>query len=543
MDRRFFLRGAGGLTLALPFLGSLAGRAKGAAAAKATATLNNIVFMHMDYTWGLENIQPPADLAYEALEEGMRRAPLPADFSAWGASYKLANDKLKPLRDQIAFIRGLDYTGARQDHWNNCFLSGSGRQFGTTNGTAAELCTETVDQLLGRKIYQKRGITPAMNAIVVGNNDFSYQISVINQDGSTATPEGTFHRGNLANVPHSTVVGLYAALFHGLADTEMAQRLGNLRDESMLNSIYEEYRSLLKNPRLSAIDNQNLQQYLALIHDFEQRLATRKAMACKAPTGPAPTNALDDWYYQPDHAAISLMPILASALSCGATRVVTQCLFTHGVKIITDVTAANNASLPAANQSDYHHGIIHSMGFGPDTPDTVGSGDAPTAIPVALAAAAKVDAYNLGLVADFAALLKSFVDESTETTLLDQTAIVLGREHGTVGRHFDVHMLRDIHNLVIGGNAVFATGYLYDYKTSTPAAANYGGAGTRQFLGLPYNDFLYGVMIAMGLSPSDWESGGQPGFGTTKPTAPAANNAKYYVRDMRSPPPKLLKGT
>jgi hypothetical protein len=181
--------------------------------------------------------------------------------------------------------------------------------------------------------------------------------------------------------------------------------------------------------------------------------------------------------------------------------------------VINDVVTENNARLPAANKSDYHHGIIHSIGLGPLSTDAVGSGDAPTPVPIALAAATRVDAVYLGMVADLATLLSTFTDTGTGSTLLDQTAVILGREHGTCVPNNDPHMLKDIHNLIVGGTTAFNSGYYDDYKTATKAPSNQSG---RPNLGLPYNDFLYGLMLAMGLAPEDWELDGKPGFGYTQ---------------------------
>jgi len=536
INRRFFLRSAGGLTLALPFLGSLASRAK---AEEANAVLDSVIFFRMDYTWGYNNVKPAPGLTYEDLGQGMRRAPLPADFSQWGASYAKANAKLASLRNHICHIMGLDYTGVRGDHWNSCFLNGSSRMFSAVDTSAPdELTWETIDQLMGRKIYNKRGIAAAINTIVVGSNDFGRWASILNTDGSTAVPATTYNKGNLANVAHHDVVDLYKALFDGIAATAAAGKATDYSDQKMLNLVYSDYKSLLANPRLSHIDNQNLQNYIALLSDFENRLAAKKSIKC-APPGVVPDNQHDSGYYEPEQSMKDLMPILASALACGASKIVNMCLYSANLQAIGSVVTSNNQALPAASQSDYHHGIIHSIGGF----ETGGSSDRPTPYPRALAYASDVDAYYLGVIADFATTLQGFVDQATGETLLDKTALVLGREHGTSGPAQDVHMLRDIHLLVLGGTRAFNSGYFYDYKTSTPTGPDYGGDAERKFLGLPYNDFLYAMMLSMGLSPSDWELGGQPGYGYTSTTAMAngGNGGKYYVRDMRSPPPKLLK--
>jgi len=528
VSRRFFLRGAGDLTLALPFLGSLAPLAIGEVAAP---TLDNVVFLHIDHAWGYDNVKPAPGLTYEDLGQGMRRAPLPADFTQWGASYAKANAKLVALRDQICHIMGLDYTGSRADHWNACLLSGPARAFNATDTAHPdELTWETIDQLLGRKIYKKRNANSVIDTAVVGNSNFGSIASILNTDGSANVPLETHFKGNLANAAHRTAYDLYHTLFGGTTLTDAARKAIDYRDTNMLNGVYSDYKTLLANPRLSALDRQNVQNYVALISDFERRLTFQKTLGRIDP-GVTVASTLSD-YYSPDAALVDLVPILATALAAGATKVVTQFLYSEHVQAIDAAVDTLNKAMP--NPNDYHHGIIHCLGG-----SAKGTTSLPTPYTEALSLAAGVDAYFLGFVADLATKLQSFVDQSTGLSLLDRTALVLGREHGSAGPQQDVHMLRDIHVLVVGGTKVFNGGYFYDYKTSTAAAANYGGASDRKFLGLPYNDFLYAMMTAMGLSPSDWELGGQPGYGYT--ATQAANGASYYVRDMRSPPPKLLK--
>ena len=83
-------------------------------------------------------------------------------------------------------------------------------------------------------------------------------------------------------------------------------------------------------------------------------------------------------------------------------------------------------------------------------------------------------------------------------------------------------------------NGYLRPGYLLDYRT------DHTRHRWSQYIGIAYNRLLITAMLAMGLSPADWEMNGQPGYGSTRGsiyylTPPG----KVVVGDLRAPLPCL----
>jgi hypothetical protein len=175
ISRRFFLQGVGGATLAVPFLGSLVPKAEAAESGVAAGPLKNLIMIKQSHGASYENIMPPSTLAYESLGNGMRRAPLPADFQAFGASYMRAD--LKDLREHINHITGLDCTFERHDHWNNFLLTGN---------PASDL-TLSVDQVVAKHIYGSS--SPVISSMVLGFNEFTGEGPGYDDNGTIRKPQ------------------------------------------------------------------------------------------------------------------------------------------------------------------------------------------------------------------------------------------------------------------------------------------------------------------------------------------------------------------
>jgi hypothetical protein len=70
-----------------------------------------------------------------------------------------------------------------------------------------------------------------------------------------------------------------------------------------------------------------------------------------------------------------------------------------------------------------------------------------------------------------------------------------------------------------------------------PLASLAGYKGV-EWIGRPYNELLITLMYAMGMAPSEWESGNVPGFGDYSRNF----NNQYALGDQRSPLPAIVKG-
>ncbi len=107
-------------------------------------------------------------------------------------------------------------------------------------------------------------------------------------------------------------------------------------------------------------------------------------------------------------------------------------------------------------------------------------------------------------VAELLQKMDGFV-EADGTTLLDNSAVLWSNEISMFSSHYQLDMPTLVAGSAGGG---LSTGDVIDYRQ---ADATWTRGGPR--LGRPYNQVLTTIMSALGLSPSEWELGGGPGFG------------------------------
>lgn len=237
ISRRFFLRGLGGTSLAIPFLSSMVPKAF-AENGTETANLKNIIFLKQSHGASYANIMPPSNLAYTDIGQGMRRAPMPDTFANFGASYAKAN--LADLKNQICHITGLDATFDSHDHWNNSLITGN----------PANALLLSVDQVIAKRIYGSQ--TPVLGSMTTGMADFSGEGPGYDDNGTIRRPP-YFRSGS----------DTFRALFQSL--TGASSESQNLRDKSAIDKVNADLKALLGNNRISQADKANLGNYLDLM--------------------------------------------------------------------------------------------------------------------------------------------------------------------------------------------------------------------------------------------------------------------------------------
>jgi hypothetical protein len=110
----------------------------------------------------------------------------------------------------------------------------------------------------------------------------------------------------------------------------------------------------------------------------------------------------------------------------------------------------------------------------------------------------------------FAKLLQKLdVVEASGSTLLDNSLVYWGNELGFNHIGYSVPCL-----LAGSAGGWLAPGRYLDY-IDWDGRAFFSQEDGNVIRGIPHNQFLVSVLQAMGLSPADYERGGQPGYGST----------------------------
>ena len=503
IGRRMFLQGAGGVLVGLPVLTSLLprGHAGGATSIKrflaliscsgqvnthwypthtpAGYQLTNDVFAGYGACPGRPCKQDGTTYVHERLPEDSRYALAPlTDFETDTGISKILHEPLNPFLEKMTLLRGVDFLSTVGHSGGSSYL-GNYNDSSSEEVRAACAPTTTIDEVMAysSKVYPQ---APAMRAL---------HFSCGWQDAASATNYG------IAGGPVEIVNGyqdpltVWQKLFMGLApDDQEPKEDPNL---SFLNAVYEDYNRLSKSPRIGAHDKQLLDRHMGFLVDIENRIRSFQATECTRPVEPPSINA---WHLLTDPeqlaTAIGLMVDLGVAsIICDLTRVVTL----HVTNALQDgegswqTSLHNSADVP----SDWHHYAHDAFASESSMNNLV--------------------ALNRWISKDvFARLLTQLdVPEGIDgSTFLDNSLVVWGNELSL--SHYNVTM-----PTVMAGSAGGAvkTNRYIDYCDWANGEGNPIEHGVL-IPGLPHNRFLVTCMQAMGMSPSDYEQDGVPGYGS-----------------------------
>ncbi|KYF88621.1 hypothetical protein BE17_14530 [Sorangium cellulosum] len=321
LDRRTFLRGAGGLAVALPFLDAMSGSASAVEFPK-----RFVVFFT-----GLGTVkkawQPTG--TETAFELGEILAPL------------------SPYRDKLLVIEGVDmesaYNGPGDPHQQGIgqALTGTELQEGTLFPYACDPAALvgwgggiSVDQLLAARLGQRTKLASLELGVQVQYANVSSRISYLGP-GQPVPPEDD---------PRAVFDRLFNDLSADPAD--LARRRALRR--RVLGSVMEDYGSLSR--QLGGEDRQKLEHHLEAVSEIEKRLDAPGLLggACAVPE----LGERLDVYANDNFPAIGRlqMDLLAMALACDLTRIASiQWSATQAGKVFTWL-----------GQSDTHHALSHS---------------------------------------------------------------------------------------------------------------------------------------------------------------------------------------
>jgi hypothetical protein len=222
------------------------------------------------------------------------------------------------------------------------------------------------------------------------------------------------------------------------------------------------------------------------------------------------------------------MDLIVGALRCDLTRVVT-------LQIGEETEHIRYPFIPG--KAGDHHQLHH---------------DAAEGNPGAIVRMGQIHNWHAKQVSYLIRQLDSVIEDPIEgRTLLDNCVVVWLHAFSNGG---EPHSGYSVPCLIAGEcGGFFKTGYHIDYRNIeqgiywsdtdqfAPNSKDHSLYGDRRPpRGRLYNEFLISLMIAMGLQPSEWEIGGNAGFGTYDPNFPKSA-PQYATGNKRDPLPFIVK--
>ncbi len=502
-SRRFFLRGAGGAALALPFLESLLPRgasALEAAAPKRFITLKTFStqlikkwyptfqgngYVLKDEVYGGSKADGTTLLTQTIDSTPYTWAPL-TDLQTDSGISAILGPSLNPFLDKLTLIRGLDFLPSVNHNYGGLL----GNFSSCTNATPCDAdglaSIPTIDQVMAysTKVYEG---TPAQRYLNISQGvvdsmsytDYGQAGGPVEQLQARTNPRDAFN----------DVFGGFEA-----PDPEGGDAVGPNPDALLVDRVIEQYRDLSNSPRLSAEDRQKVEQHVNLLAEIESKLGgSSSALSCTPPlepeslennSGTDPSDIAAKWDL--------FLDIVAAAVACDRTRIITI-------------------------------GVHKALGPGPDPsdPTLVGhyhSEDASGGTWHGLAhdwsnenSRRMLEGINAWVTENVVAKLleKLDVPEVGGNTMLDNSLVYWGNELG-----FN-HIAYSVPCLLAGSaGGYIETGRYLDY-IDWEGQSYFSQEDGNVIKGIPHNRFLVTAMQAMGLTPADYERDGQAGYGST----------------------------
>jgi hypothetical protein len=487
LTRRQVLRGAGGFTLAIPFLPSLLPRS----ARAASPARPRLFWMGTDHggCWDTNFFPDPASLTAQATASAghaVASGPLSATTaggrttlsSVLNASSTLMTAKLLA---KMNVLRGLDVPWYIA-HNTGLHLGNYARN--DNNGSCGATVTglgnrPTIDQIMANSIsfYSAADLTGTKLRTMVINSGRQLSWGFSNPAQGVASSVQSIQGVNSSKQ-------MFTSLFGGAMT-------GTNPRPPVVDKILASYNSLRQsNTRLSSADKARLDTHIALLAQLQSSLGAQ--LSCTTPT--APTD--DAQSHDPGHSKADAAKhgqlwadLVVAAFNCGASRIG---VFGWG----------ETSGFSDYVGTDWHHDVAHQwMGAQPQAWLTQSYQGFFEQVFVYLAA--KLDQ----------------IDDGMGGSLLDSTLLVWSQESG-----METHEAYGIPVVTFGGAAgALKTGLYCDYRNVTETAAAISPeapAGYKTYPGLLYSQWLATVLQAMGIAPAEFElwkdaSGkAQKGYGT-----------------------------
>jgi hypothetical protein len=470
-SRRRFLAGLGGLTLSLPLLPSL----ERVSHAEPLVSPKRFIFVFTSNGQRPKHWYPagPQGWTVRSATEHVREASLAGS----GGISTVLGPEFDPVREKLLLLRGLDFI--RREGGGHVAPA-------PLNGRLVDPAV-TIDQVLAQssKVYPTPPPVRSVHMLVKQAYQAETSVSIANS--------GPVPADLSLPVTYNRLFGDYVDDVDPLAAQRAALKM------TVMDRVRGEYEALRQSPRLGAEDRQRLQDHMEMLQDLQARIAAASNVTCTKPGQPEGLDAGVDGNL-PAMTTMSI-DLLVSAIRCDRTRVATLMLCPG-----TDLR--DFSFLPGGPSGD-HHGLSHAAPFDSVAEDALGF----------------IDNWYGKQVADLLTKLDVVEDPTTGATYLDNSIVYWGNEDGCNG--FDAHEHMGMPVLLAGsGGGTLKTGRYVDYREVSEVDGTEQGTSIlydcgdgsvcglpTDFKGRPYNSLLITLLQAMGLSPEDYETDGQPGFG------------------------------
>ncbi len=441
LNRRNFLKGMGGVSLALPMFSSLGCESR---KSQAVEKLGRAALAETGFPKRFVVIYTPnGNIA--------RELPPAMDFT--GTIF----EPLTPFKDKLMLLRGLDLSvhnipPGEPHQQGMAFLTGrplnQGNMVGGDGTLAGWASGISMDQHIAAAIGQDtkhKSLHFGVQSTAYGGTEVRTVLSYAGADQPIANETSPYSMFNL--------------VFSGLGQDPVGVEKLRGRRKSVLDAVGKRYESL--NPKLSAEDRLKMEQHLASIREVEKRLDSPAGTVggyCQVPSTGSPIDLNDPNNY-PIIGKLQ-MDLAAMALACDLTRVIT----------LQWSASTNNKPYPFLSYDD-GTGLKpilddeHVMGHQPDT--DVHSWN-------------KLRIIRRWYMEQFAYLLGKLneVQEGTGT-MLDNTVVLLASEiaQGNTHSHMDMPFF-----VAGSGGGYFKTGQDISFNGE-----------------VPHNNLLVSIANAMGL--------------------------------------------
>lgn len=513
IGRRFFLRGAGGFTLALPVLPSLLGARE--AAAQAAQNRKRFVHFFTEHggIWGRNMFPADATLTANRTYAGhvIRRGALAATNANGLATVspvlQASSTRLTPaLLAKMNLLRGLDIPFSVA-HYHGATLGNYASNNGDNGGSTSMQANprRTIDQVLAWSpdFYPTLDGVRRRSLVVADpstspNTQLSYaHANPAAGTGAIQPVTGTFDS-----------LALFDQLFPGVSTPGPAPRA------PIIDRVLEDYRRLRDgNRRLSADDKRRLDEYLQRLQEVQRRVGTPSTLTCTAPTRPARSNeamrnSTAGYDVTPDaHAKYFQLvnDVLVAGLQCGATRIAAI----HVPSAVHTFTDQPGLS--------WHDAVAHRV----EQSDQIAQGH--------MVAANR--RFFSEIFVDLASRLDA-VSDGDGKTLLDHSLLTWIQEHGNM-----THQTQSVPVVSFGSaGGGLATGSYCDYRNlNAKITPNTGYEGTvesgNKYFGLTMNQWFGNVLQVLGVPRTAYQEPDHDGYGK-RPTQGGLGdccNAQYTL--------------
>lgn len=477
LSRRMLLQGAGKTVLAIPFLPSIFPDLANAAAAPAALKYIQVASpQHAQRKLFWPDLYTP-NAPYTQLDAAFRSNSLVEIINKKGQLSAALNSKWNSLAPYMNLITGCCQNASNDKHNATWPTTASSPNRATAPDPEFPSSMDPINPYsldwYAEKYLNAVGapmLFPSLRTYLSYRHGTSGYLHYEHTNFCYKGPNPSGRREAMVNREMNDVAELESLLASTGAATQDSASLNRLK---LIDAVQEDYKRILNDRRISAVDKSRLSDAVELWNEAENRRKSLIPPSCSQSIAGAPTandNPRKTWQTYNEY----LMDLLAASLSCGLTKVAT-CVIAHAGELYANF-----------NEYDRLHAVQHDPANNPTDSDNLGI-------------------WRADRVAYFANRIRSLTDENSQS-LLNSTLMYWGWEYAEAS-----HDPCGTTSILIGGAAGKLTTGLHISGLGQPGP-------TQNFYTVypnlpPVNKVHVTILKAMGLTDSEIEINGQPGFG------------------------------